>query len=273
MFSRIHSINWVWGCIPLQFIFYPSNLNFLNSILYLVIPSPFHILYYIVPSTQCSYTLPRMKFPTVSLLFPDLMANIPYQFYMKLCEIFLLRQYFKILDTRGHGFLYQFGSVCGQISPPPFFLIELYFPHLWKHEIPNIFLTYLPILQPFRTLSANSLPFQGHKTFKSDSWLFQDLSGGTLPSPTLQIIFQAPPPQITFEKGIFLSWIRYVSCKLKAHTKNSRSFVGVVVFLTKFHNCRFIIILCGWQTWTCWLVQTQNQPTMNWKESPQIYAK
>ncbi len=105
MFSRIHSINWVWGCIPLQFIFYPSNLNFLNSILYLVIPSPFHILYYIVPSTQCSYTLPRMKFPTVSLLFPDLMANIPYQFYMKLCEIFLLRQYFKILDTRGHGFL------------------------------------------------------------------------------------------------------------------------------------------------------------------------
>ncbi len=41
---------------------------------------------------QCSQTLPRMKFLTYSLLFPDLMANIPYQFCMELCEIFLLAE-------------------------------------------------------------------------------------------------------------------------------------------------------------------------------------
>ncbi len=58
------------------------------------------------PSCRCSHTLPRMKFPTFSLLFAYFMAHIPYQFCMKLCEIiFTYREYIKILDTRGHGFL------------------------------------------------------------------------------------------------------------------------------------------------------------------------
>ncbi len=65
--------------------------------------------------------------------------------------------------------------VLSVVKYPPFnFWIELYFPHLQKHEIPYIFLTFSPISQPFLTLSANSLPLQGLKKIKSDSWLFQD---------------------------------------------------------------------------------------------------
>ncbi len=60
--------------------------------------------------------------------------------------------------------------------PPPFFLIELYFPPLRKHAILYIFLTFWPISQTFLTLSASSLPFQCLKRFKCDFWLFQDFS-------------------------------------------------------------------------------------------------
>ncbi len=36
------------------------------------------------------------------------MAHVPYQFYMKLCEFFFTyREYFKILETRGHFFFYN----------------------------------------------------------------------------------------------------------------------------------------------------------------------
>ncbi len=35
---------------------------------------------------------PKMKFHTFSLLFPDFITYIPYQFCMKLCEIILLAE-------------------------------------------------------------------------------------------------------------------------------------------------------------------------------------
>ncbi len=112
-----------------------------------------------------------------SLPFPDLMAYIPYQFYMKLCEIFLLTKNMSKYWIQ-EDILFN-NLVQSVVNYPPFcFWIELYFSHIRKHEIPYIFLTFWPISQPFLTLLANSLPFQGIKKIKSDSWLFQDF-----PSP------------------------------------------------------------------------------------------
>ncbi len=59
------------------------------------------------------------RFPT----FPDLMAHIPYQFYMKLCEIFLLTEkILKILDMRGHVFFYILDL---SVIKYPLFVFEL----------------------------------------------------------------------------------------------------------------------------------------------------
>ncbi len=43
-------------------------------------------------------------------------------------------------------------------------------------KFPKLFFYFLTHSQPFLTLSANSLPFQGLKKFKTDSWLFQDFA-------------------------------------------------------------------------------------------------
>ncbi len=75
---------------------------------------------------QCSHTLPRMKFPTFSLLFPDLMAHILHEIVWNL---FTYRGYVNILDTRELIFLNNL--VLSVVKYPPFcFRIELYFPHL-----------------------------------------------------------------------------------------------------------------------------------------------
>ncbi len=97
----------------------------------------------------------------------------PYQFCMKLFEIFFTyREYLKILDTRSYSFLTIWFCLWSNII----FIVLMNWvcQHLWKHEIPYLFLTFWPISQHFVTLSANSLPFQGLKKMKSDSWLFQD---------------------------------------------------------------------------------------------------
>ncbi len=118
--------------------------------------------------------LPRMKFPTFSLLFPDLMAHIPCQFYTKLCEIFLLTENISKYWIREDMFFLTIWFCLWSNIPLFCFWIEIYFPHIRKHEIPYIFQTFWPISHPFLTLSANSLPFQCRTKFKSDSWLFQD---------------------------------------------------------------------------------------------------
>ncbi len=120
---------------------------------------------------KCSHTLPRMKFPTVLLLFPDLMADIPYQFYIKLCEIFLLREYFKIFDMIGHVIFNNF-----VLSNVPLFVFELsYIFHTFENMTCPKFSW---LFDPLPNLSWLCQPihylFEDLNKFNSDSWLFQD---------------------------------------------------------------------------------------------------
>ncbi len=87
-------------------------------------------------------------------------------------NLFNYREYVKILDTRGYSFLTIWFCLWSNIIF--IILMNRFFQHLWKHEIPYLFLTFWHISQPFLTLSANSLPFQGLKKMKFDSLLFQD---------------------------------------------------------------------------------------------------
>ncbi len=117
--------------------------------------------------------LPRMKVPTFSLHFPDLMAHIPYQFYMKLCEIFLLTgNISKYWIQEDMFFLTIWFCLWSNI---PLFVFELsYIFHTFENmKFPKFswLLTYFPTLPDF----VSKFPtFQGLQKFKPDSWFFQD---------------------------------------------------------------------------------------------------
>ncbi len=111
-----------------------------------------------------------------SLLFPNFFLTwwptFPTNFTWNCVKSFYLQRIFQNIRYKETWFFNNL--VVSVVKYSPFcFWIELYFPHLQKREIPYIFLTFWPISQPFLTLSANSLHFQSHKKYKSDSWLFQ----------------------------------------------------------------------------------------------------
>ncbi len=123
-------------------------------------------LYHLVH--QCSHTLPRMKFPTISWL--DGPHSLPI-LYEIVWNIFTYREYFKILDTRVHG-LFNNLALCVVKYPPFCFWIGLYFPHLRKHEIPYISWLFDPFPNP--SWLCQPIPYLFKALKKSDSWLFQD---------------------------------------------------------------------------------------------------
>ncbi len=108
-------------------------------------------------------------FPTFSWLDDPYSLPILHEIVWNL---FTNREYFKILDTGGFSFLTIW--FCPWLNIVFIILTNWFFQHLWKHEIPYLFLTFWLISQPFLTLSANSIPFLGLKKLKSDSRLFQD---------------------------------------------------------------------------------------------------
>ncbi len=139
---------------------YQSLPNNVTMVKYQSLPTALTMLkYQSLPTvvTMVKYqSLPSVPIPFPewnSLPFPDLMAHIPYQFYMKLCEIFLLTENISKYWIREDIYFYN-NLVLSVIKYPPFcFWIELYFPHLRKHEIPYNFLTFWSISQSFLTVS------------------------------------------------------------------------------------------------------------------------
>ncbi len=119
-------------------------------------------------------------FPTFSWLYDPHFLPILHKIVW---NRFTYREYIKILDTRGYSFLTIWFCLWSNIMF--IVLMNWVFQHLWKHEIPYLFLTFWPISQPFLTLSANSLPFQGLK--KKKSW-FLTFSRFSLPVGTLELI-------------------------------------------------------------------------------------
>ncbi len=108
-----------------------------------------------------------MKFPTFSWLDGPHFLPILHEIVWNL---FTYREYFKILDTRGHVFLKQFGSVCSQTSLLLFLNWDIFSTpsKTWNSlHFPD----FSPISQPFLTLSANSLRFQGLKKYLISDFL------------------------------------------------------------------------------------------------------
>ncbi len=116
-------------------------------------------------------------FPTFSWLYDPYSLPILHEIVWNL---FIYREYFKILDTRGNSFLTIWFCLWSNIIF--IVLMNWVFQRLWKHEISYLFLTFWPISQPFPTLSANSLPFQGLK--QNEIW-FLTFSRFSLPVGTL----------------------------------------------------------------------------------------
>ncbi len=113
-----------------------------------------------------------LSFPYIFLLWwPIFPTNFAWNC---LKYFFTYREYFKILDTKSYGFLTIL--VLSVVKYPTFCFNKLsyIFSKPLKKKNSLHFLTFWPIPQPFPTLSANSLAFQGLK--KSDSWLFQDFA-------------------------------------------------------------------------------------------------
>ncbi len=116
----LHHDNIVEGCI-----------DGLGSYLQLSVPTPF-------PEILCH---------------PHLMANIPNQFYMKMCEIVSLRAYFKILNTRGCFFLTIWFCLWSNV---PLFVFE--FSYIF-HTFENMkFLTFFWLFDRFPNTSRLCQP-------------------------------------------------------------------------------------------------------------------
>ncbi len=120
---------------------------------------------------QCSHTLPRIKFPTFSWLYGPHSLLILYEIVLK---SFYLQRTFQNIGYERTWF--SNNLVLSVVTYHTFcFWIELYCLHLWKDEIHYIFLTFLPISQPFLTLSANSQPFQGFNNINLISDFFKSV--------------------------------------------------------------------------------------------------
>ncbi len=101
---------------------------------------------------QYSHILPRMKFPTFSWLNGPHSLPILHEI---MWNLFTYREYFKILDTRGHGFLKIWFSVWSNI---PLFVFELSYIF---HSLKNMkFPTFSWLFDPFPNLSwlCQSIP-------------------------------------------------------------------------------------------------------------------
>ncbi len=132
------------------------------------------------PLEKCNCLNTHNNVPTPSqewhsLPFPDLMAHIPYQFYMKLCEIFLLTQNISKYWIQEDCF-FKNNLVLSVVKCPPFlFLNWIIFSTPFEHmKFPTFSWLFDPFPNPSWLFQPIPLPFQGRKKLKSDSWLLQD---------------------------------------------------------------------------------------------------